>query len=79
MIEGFNLVYFHKETGEEYWVKRVSRLDFIIYDPRTKTKLPLSEFALRKAFRACPTNGKRQKKVKLDFRKRVLTEKEPSP
>ena len=79
MIEGFNLKYFHKESGEEYWVKRVTRLDFVIYDPRTKARLPLSYDALKKAYRACETNGKRQKKVKLDFRKRVLTEKEANP
>lgn len=78
-MEEFNLVYFHKETGEEYWVKRVTRLDFVIYDPRTKARIPLSYDALKKAFRACPSNGKRQKKVKLDFRKRLLTEKEPNP
>lgn len=80
MAEDFNLIYYHRETGVAYKVKRVNRLNFVILDPESSTKLHLSAWALRKSFRADKNNGKRQKKVKLDFRRRNnLTDQEPNP
>lgn len=70
MNEGFNLVYYHRESGEKYLVKKVSRHDCIILDLETKTKLPVSLFYLEKNFKADRDNWKRQKKVRLVFRKR---------
>lgn len=65
----FNLIYFHRETGEEYRVKKISRLDCIILDITTGTKLPLSSWFLGKYYVADKDNHKRQKKVRLNFRK----------
>jgi hypothetical protein len=82
MGEDYNLIYIHKETRKEYLVKRVTRLDFRIKDPDyPETSLPLSYHALHSAYEAHPDNQKRQKKVKLDFRKRnlCLTDKKNNP
>lgn len=64
----FNLVFYHKETGEKFLGKRVTKHDYVIMDIDTKTKLRLSRYALDKAFDADKDNEKRQKKVRLNFR-----------
>lgn len=72
MSDGYNLIYYHKETGKKYEVKRVTRLDYRIRDPEdeTKTSLALSAWALSRSFRADKDNAKNQKKVQLNFRNR---------
>lgn len=71
----FNLVFYHRESGKMYRVKRITRLDFILIDPEdyleTRVRLALSRHALDKAFYADKENGKRQKKVRLDFTKKI--------
>lgn len=64
----FNLIYYHRVTGEMVRVKKVTRNDCVIYDPETKTRLPLSKWALDKSYEACKTNQKRQRKVRLNFK-----------
>lgn len=71
MNEEFNLVFYHRETGKMYRAKRITRLDFIILDPDTNTKLPLSRHALDKSFKADKNNGKRQRKIRLNFKKKI--------
>jgi hypothetical protein len=68
MNEDFNLVYYHKETGKEYRVKKITRLNVRILDPETGAKLDLSKYALDKSFKADKDNGKRQKKIRLNFK-----------
>ena len=70
MSEDFNLTYYSKETGVAYKVKKITRHDYIIMDEETKTKLPISKWALNQGFRACRNNGKNQKRVRIDFRKK---------
>lgn len=72
MSEEFNLVYYHRETGKEYKVKFVTVHDYVILDPETGARLPISSWALNKAYRADKNNRKRQRKRKLDFRKRPV-------
>ena len=69
MSEDFNLTYYSKETGVAYRVKKITRHDYIIMDPETKTKLPISKWALNQGFKADKDNGKNQKRIRLDFRK----------
>lgn len=69
MSDGFNLIFIHKETGEEYRVKGITRYDYIIEDPETKTKMPISRAALLRMFTSHKDNGKNQKRVRLNFRR----------
>lgn len=64
----FNLVFYHKETGKKYLGKRITKHDYRIMDPETKVKLPISRHALDKSFKADKENGKRQKKIRLNFK-----------
>lgn len=68
MNKDFNLVYYHKETGEKYFVKMISKHDYIVLDPRTNTKLPLSKHFLDKYFKSDKRNSKSKEKTKLQFR-----------
>lgn len=70
MSDDFNLTYYSRETGVAYRVKQITRHDYIIMDMETGTKLPISKWALTKGFRADKNNGKKQKRVRLDFRKK---------
>lgn len=70
MSDGFNLTYYSRETGIAYKVKKITRHDYIIMDEETKTKLPISKWALNKSFRACRNNEKNQKRVRLEFKKK---------
>lgn len=72
MIEEFNLIYYHKETGKEYRAKLVTIHDYVLLDPETGARLPISSWALNRAYRADKGNKKRQRRRKLDFRKRPV-------
>lgn len=68
---GYNLVYYHKVTGKKYLAKRIIKGEYIILDPDTGAKLPLSGWALGQAYEADKDNGKNQSKRKLNFEKRI--------
>lgn len=70
MSDGFNLIFIHKETGVEYRAKSVTRNDYIIEDPETKTKMPISRAALMNRFNSHKDNSKNQKKYRLNFKRR---------
>lgn len=70
MNQDYSLVYYHRETGKKVFVKWVTRLDFIILDPETGVKLPLSRYALDKAYKADKSNNKIKNKSRINFENR---------
>jgi hypothetical protein len=64
--DGFNLIYYHRVTGEAYRVKMVTRYDYVIEYPYGE-KVRVTQPFLRKNFKACKTNNKRQRKQRLNF------------
>lgn len=67
-MEDYNLIYYHKESGKMYLAKRVTKLDYILYDPETETKLPISSWAISQSYNADKGNHKRKKRVGLKFK-----------
>ena len=58
----FNLVYVSKEKeNEEIMVKRVSTLDYVIFNPATQERAPITRYKLWKHYR--PKEKKDEKKV----------------
>lgn len=57
-MEEYRLIYFHKESGKEYRGKMVSRLDYILLDPKTGEKTPITRHKLTKEYRASKKNSK---------------------
>lgn len=51
-MNDFNLKYIEKETGKVFEVKRVTTSDYIIRDPETGLKNPVSKYRLSKFFSA---------------------------
>lgn len=63
----FRLKYTHKETGKEVRVKMVTRLDYVIWDPETKTRTPISRSRLIAEYDADKGNRKPTKRARLNF------------
>lgn len=72
-MEEYRLIYFHKETGKEYRGKMVTRLNYILVDPETQEKIPISRHALTRDYRASKKNSKANPRNK--FYPRRLTKK----
>lgn len=70
-MEDYRLIYHHKETGKKYLVKMVTRLDYVLLDPETMVKTPISRGMLSKNYISAPENKIPQNKNKLKFRRRL--------
>lgn len=64
--DGFNLVYYHRHTGDKYRAKRVTIYDYVIEYPDGE-KVRITRHFLNKFFKADKDNWKRKVKVVLSF------------
>jgi hypothetical protein len=72
----FRLKYTHRETGKEVRVKMVTRQDYVIYDPETKTREKITRSLLIRDYEAHPDNSRPTQKTKINFT-RHLTKDAP--
>lgn len=66
--EEFNLIYYHRHTGEPYKVKRVTKNDFIILYPDGE-RVRISEYFLKKVWRPDKNNNKPRMRSRLNFKR----------
>lgn len=69
-MEGFNLVFFD-ENGKEYRAKSITRSDYILLDPETGAKIPISRWAITQKLKLRPSkeNNKVKKKTRIKWGK----------
>lgn len=61
-LKDFNLVYVKKEKeDEEVFVKRISTLDYVVFNPATQERAPITRYKLWKHYR--PKKKTNEKKV----------------
>lgn len=73
----FNLIYFHKKTGQKFAGKRATPTDYVLVDEDTGKRLELTHYLLHRDFDSDPANksfrniglpisGRKIKRVKTD-------------
>lgn len=55
-MNGYDLIYFCKQTGEKFLVKRIMRTNYRIMNPDSGTSKEISYYMLRKKFTPCASN-----------------------
>lgn len=66
--DGFDLSFFD-ENGKEYKAKSVTKCDYILLDPETGVKLPISRWAITQRLKLRPgkNNTKAKNKTRINW------------
>lgn len=69
MEEEFRLEYVHRETRKKFRGKMVTRLDYVLIDPETMQRFPVTRHFLLKDYEAAASNNRAGKKNRIKFKK----------